>query len=54
MLGLGERKLRRRNLLLEVVAEAPVAEHLEEGVVVEVLPHVVQVVVLPARTDALL
>jgi hypothetical protein len=30
------------------------AQHLEEGVVVRVLPHVVQVVVLAARADALL
>ena len=41
-------------VLLEVVAEAPVAEHLEEGVVVGVLAHVVQVVVLAAGADALL
>mmetsp|Transcript_12867 Transcript_12867/g.42976 ORF Transcript_12867/g.42976 Transcript_12867/m.42976 type:complete len:420 (+) Transcript_12867:1711-2970(+) len=41
-------------LLLEVVAEAPVAQHLEEGVVVEVLAHVVEVVMLAARADALL
>ena len=40
--------------LLEVVAEAPVAEHLEEGVVVGVLADVVEVVVLAAGADALL
>ena len=41
-------------LALEVVAEAPVAEHLEEGVVVGVLADVVEVVVLAAGADALL
>eukprot|EP00965_Chrysotila_dentata_P239660 6203228-Pleurochrysis_carterae.AAC.3 len=41
-------------LLLEVVAKGPVAQHLEEGVVVDVLADVVQVVVLAARADALL
>jgi hypothetical protein len=40
--------------LLEVVAEGPVAQHLEERVVVRVLAHVVEVVVLAARADALL
>ena len=40
--------------LLEVVAERPVAEHLEEGVVIGVLAHVVEVVVLAAGPDALL
>lgn len=32
----------------------PVSEHLEEGVVVEVLPHVIEVVVLASRADTLL
>ena len=41
-------------LLLEKVAEGPVPEHLEEGVVVGVLADVVEVVVLAARADALL
>ena len=41
-------------LLLEKVAEGPVPEHLEEGVVVGVLADVVEVVVLTARADALL
>ena len=41
-------------LLLEVVAEGPVAEHLEEGVVVGVLAHVFEVVVLAAGANALL
>jgi hypothetical protein len=40
--------------LLEVIAEAPVAEHLEEGVVVGVLADVVEVVVLAAGADAFL
>mmetsp|Transcript_79385 Transcript_79385/g.230479 ORF Transcript_79385/g.230479 Transcript_79385/m.230479 type:complete len:459 (-) Transcript_79385:73-1449(-) len=39
---------------LEVVPEGPVAKHLKEGVVVHVLADVLQVVVLAARTDALL
>ena len=39
---------------LEVVAEAPVAEHLEHGVVVGVDAHLLQVVVLPADPQALL
>ncbi len=39
---------------LEVVAEAPVAEHLEEGVVVRVVPHLLQVVVLAGHAEALL
>ena len=41
-------------LLLEVVPEGPVAQHLEEGVVVDVPPDVVEVVVLAAGADALL
>ena len=40
--------------LLEKVAEGPVPEHLEEGVVVRVLPDVVEVVVLASGSDALL
>ena len=39
---------------LEVVAEGPVAEHLEEGVVVGVVADVFEVVVLAAGADALL
>ncbi len=39
---------------LEVVAEAPVAQHLEEGVVVRVVPHLLQVVVLAGDPQALL
>ena len=41
-------------LLLEVVAEGPVAEHFEEGVVVGVLAHIFEIVVLAARANALL
>ena len=41
-------------LLLEVIAEGPVAEHLEEGVVIGVVADVVEVVVLSAGADALL
>ena len=40
--------------LLEVVAEAPVAEHLEHGVVVGVVPHLLKVVVLAAHAEAFL
>ena len=40
-------------LALEVVAKAPVAHHLEKGVVVVVLAHIIQVVVLAAGADAL-
>ena len=39
--------------LLEVIAERPVAQHFKEGVMVHVLADIVQVVVLPARPDAL-
>ena len=41
-------------LLLEVVAEAPVAQHLEERVVIHVAAHILEVVVLAAGADALL
>ena len=39
---------------LEVIPEAPVAHHLEEGVMVDVLSHIVQIVVLATGADALL
>ena len=41
-------------LFLEIIAEGPVAQHLEEGVVVAVLTHILQVIVLAAGTNALL
>mmetsp|Transcript_136892 Transcript_136892/g.425291 ORF Transcript_136892/g.425291 Transcript_136892/m.425291 type:complete len:213 (+) Transcript_136892:2805-3443(+) len=41
-------------LLLEVIAEGPVPQHLEEGMMVHILAHILQVIVLPTRTDALL
>ncbi len=41
-------------VLLEVVAEGPVAQHLEEGVVVAVAAYVLEVVVLTPGADALL
>ena len=41
-------------LFLEIVAERPVAQHFEEGVVVGVLTHILQVIVLAAGADALL
>ena len=40
--------------LLEIIAEGPVAEHLEERVVIGVQTHVFEVIVLAARADALL
>lgn len=39
---------------LEVIAERPIAKHLEEGVVVSVFANVVEVVVLPTRSNAFL
>ncbi len=44
----------RDGFLLEVVAEGEVAEHLEERVVPRRVAHLLQVVVLAARPDALL
>ena len=41
-------------LLLEVIAEGEVAEHLEERVVARGVTHLLEVVVLPAGADALL
>ena len=40
--------------LLEVVAKRPVAQHLEHGVVVRVVAHLLKVVVLAAHAQALL
>ena len=52
---LGEQLPRVGNgVVLEVVAEAEVAQHLEEGVVARGVAHVLQVVVLAAGADALL
>jgi len=39
---------------LEVVAKRPVAQHLEHGVVVRIVPHFFQVIVLSADAQALL
>ena len=44
----------RDRLALVIVAERPVTEHLEEGVVVRVAPHLLEVVVLAADAEALL
>ena len=41
-------------VVLEVIAEAEVAQHLEEGVVPRGVAHVLEVVVLAAGADALL
>ena len=40
--------------LLEIIAEAPVAEHLEERVVIRIESDVIQIVMLPAGADAFL
>ena len=42
------------SLPLEVVAKAPIAQHLEHGVVVGIMPHLLQVVVLARDPKALL
>lgn len=39
---------------LEVVSKRPVAQHFEKRVVVHIFPHVVQIVVLSTRANALL
>ena len=39
---------------LKKVSERPVAQHLEKGVVICVLPHVIQIVMLPSGSYALL
>jgi len=41
-------------LFLEVIAEGPVAQHLEEGVVVSIVADVLEIVVFASRPDALL
>jgi len=41
-------------LLLEIVAKAPVAEHLKHGVVVGIVAHLLKIVVLTAHAQALL
>ncbi len=59
-LSLGEAELLRQQLpgesdgvLLEIVAEGKIAQHLEEGVVAARVADVVEIVVLAARADAL-
>jgi len=39
---------------LKVIPKGPVPQHLEEGVMVSISTHILQVVVLPSRTHALL
>lgn len=41
-------------LPLEVIPKRPVPEHLKEGVVIRIFPNVIEIVVLPSRSDALL
>ena len=41
-------------VLLEIIPEGPVPQHLEKGVVVGILAHILEVVVLTSRPDALL
>lgn len=43
-----------RSKYLEVVPKGPGAQHFKEGVVVNVFPHIIQVVVFASCTDALL
>ena len=40
--------------LLEIIAEAPIAEHLEKGVVISVEPDVFEVVMFPSGANAFL
>ena len=40
--------------LLEIIAKAPIAEHLEEGVVIGVETHIFEVVMLPASANTFL
>ena len=42
------------DFLLEIIPERPVAQHLEEGVVINILADVVEIIVFAARADALL
>ena len=44
----------RNCLLFEVIAERPVAQHFEKGVVIGILPHVLKIIVLATGTNALL
>jgi len=39
---------------LEIIPKGPGAQHLEEGVVVDILSHIIQVIVLAPSSDALL
>lgn len=43
-----------RLFYLEIIPKGPGPQHLKEGVVVHILPHVIQVVVLAPCSDALL
>ncbi len=38
----------------EIIAETPVAEHLEKRVVIRIQPDILQIIMLAARADALL
>ena len=44
----------RANFLLEVVAERPIAQHLEKRVVINVFADIVEIIVFAASADALL
>ena len=44
----------RDRIALEVVAEREIAEHLEEGVVTRRMAHLFEIIVLSARSHALL
>lgn len=41
-------------VFLEIIAKRPVSQHFEKGVVVGILPYVLEIVVLASRPDALL
>ena len=53
-LSLFTQNITQANRHLEVVAKRPVAQHLKESVVCEILPHFLKVIVLAAHTDTLL
>lgn len=42
------------NFFFEVISERPVSEHLEEGVMVDILSNVVEIIMLSSGTNTLL
>ena len=53
-LSLFTQNITQANRHLEVVAKRPVAQHLKEGVVVDILANIIQVVVLSPSANTLL